>query len=256
MAIRSNSERLKRQRNVLLASLLTLAAVSWIVVIQQSSMNAGAGLTMGMTVAVFLIAWIAMMVAMMFPTAAPMILMFATVSAGKKQRSQPSVPTWIFVSGYLLVWVAFGALAYGVAIAAQALSMHSSWAMNNATRVSAGLLVLAGVYQLSPLKSLCLSKCRSPLSFIMTSWRDGRGGAFRMGLEHGMYCLGCCWLLFAILFPIGIMNIGAMVALTLLIFAEKSLPIGTLLGRVAGAALILYGILIVLVPQALPGMTM
>lgn len=256
MAIRSSSERLKRQRNVLLASLLTVTAVSWIVVIRQPGMNAGAGLTMGMTTAVFLSAWVAMMVAMMFPTAAPMILMFAMVSAGKKQRSQPSVPTSIFVSAYLLVWVAFGALAYGVAVGADALSTRWTWAMDNATRASAILVVAAGVYQLSPLKNLCLSKCRSPLSFIMTSWRDGRAGAFRMGLEHGMYCLGCCWLLFVILFPIGLMNIGAMVALTLLIFAEKSLPIGTIIGRVVGAALILYGALVFFVPQALPGMSM
>jgi len=155
----------------------------------------------------------------------------------------------------LLVWVAFGALAYGVAVGADALSTRWTWAMDNATRASAILVVAAGVYQLSPLKNLCLSKCRSPLSFIMTSWRDGRAGAFRMGLEHGMYCLGCCWLLFVILFPIGLMNIGAMVALTLLIFAEKSLPIGTIIGRVVGAALILYGALVFFVPQALPGMS-
>jgi predicted metal-binding membrane protein len=185
-----------------------------------------------------------------------MILMFATVSAGKRDRGQPFVPTWVFVGAYLLVWIAFGVLAYGVAVGVDALSKQSMWVMNNAPRVGGVLLLSAGLYQLSPLKNLCLAKCRSPLSFILTSWRDGRAGAVRMGLKHGVYCLGCCWLLFAILFPIGIMNIAAMVVLTLLIFAEKSLPLGPLIGRLAGAALIGYGAVVILVPQALPGMTM
>jgi predicted metal-binding membrane protein len=211
---------------------------------------------MGMTIPLFLVAWVAMMVAMMFPTAAPMIMMFATVSTGKKQRGQTFVPTWIFVASYLLVWIAFGALAYGVAVGVDVLSRQSMWLMSNAPRVGGILLLSAGLYQLSPLKNLCLAKCRSPLSFILTSWRDGPAGAVRMGLKHGAYCLGCCWLLFAILFPLGIMNIAAMVALTLLIFAEKSWPIGTLIGRLAGAALIGYGAVVFVVPHALPGMTM
>lgn len=256
MATGSSSERLKRQRNVILASLLTLAAISWVVVLRQPSMMAGTGLTMEMTVPLFLAAWVAMMVAMMFPTAAPMILMFAAVSAGKKQRSQPFVPTWVFVAAYLLVWIAFGALAYAIAVGAEALSIRAGWAMTNAARFAGVLLLSAGLYQLSPLKNLCLAKCRSPLSFLLTSWRDGHAGAFSMGLKHGMYCLGCCWLLFAILFPVGIMNIAAMVALTLLIFAEKSLSAGPLVGRLTGAALIAYGAVVIVLPQALPGMTM
>ena len=211
---------------------------------------------MGMAIPLFLAAWVAMMVAMMFPTAAPMIMMFATVSAGKRQRGQSFVPTWIFVGSYLLVWIAFGALAYGVAVGADALSRQSMWVMDNAPRLGGILFLAAGIYQLSPLKNVCLAKCRSPLSFILTAWRDGHAGAVRMGLTHGAYCLGCCWLLFVILFPLGIMNIAAMVALTLLIFAEKSLPVGQLAGRLASAALIGYGALVIFVPQALPGMTM
>lgn len=256
MVSRSSSDRLRRQRNVILASLLTLAAISWVVVMRQAGMTSGAGPTMGMAIPLFLAAWVAMMVAMMFPTAAPMIMMFATVSAGKRQRGQPFVPTWIFVGSYLLVWIAFGALAYGVAVGADALSRQSMLVMDNAARLGGILLLAAGVYQLSPLKNLCLTKCRSPLSFILTAWRDGRAGAVWMGLTHGAYCLGCCWLLFAILFPLGIMNISVMVALTLLIFAEKSMPIGTRIARLAGLALIGYGALVMLVPRALPGMTM
>ena len=256
MVNRSSADRLRRQRNVILASLLTLAAMSWVVVMRQAGMTGSASLTMGMTIPLFLVAWVAMMVAMMFPTAAPMIMMFATVSAGKKQRGQTFVPTWIFVVSYLLIWIAFGVLAYGVGVGVDALSRESMWVANNASRVGGILLLAAGLYQLSPLKNLCLAKCRSPLSFILTSWRDGHAGALWMGLKHGAYCFGCCWLLFAILFPLGIMNIAAMVALTLLIFAEKSLPIGTLIGRLAGTALIGYGVVVIFVPHALPGMTM
>jgi predicted metal-binding membrane protein len=253
---RSSSDRLKRQRRLILISLLTLAAVCWALVVRQAGIPGGAAATMGMTVPLFLAAWVAMMVAMMFPTAAPMIMMFATVSTGKRQRGQPFVPTWIFVGSYLLIWVAFGVLAYIVAVGADALSKQSMWLMENGPRLGGILLLLAGTYQLSPLKNVCLAKCRSPLSFILTSWRDGPSGAVRMGLKHGAYCLGCCWLLFAILFPLGIMNVAVMVALTLLIFAEKTVPIGPIIGRFAGVGLIGYGALVVFVPHVLPGMSM
>ena len=125
---------------------------------------------------------------------------------------------------------------------------------DNAARIGGVVLALAGLYQLSPLKRACLSKCQTPLGFILGSWRDGYAGSFRMGLEHGAYCLGCCWLLFVILFPLGVMNIGAMVAITLLIFAEKSLPRGAQIAHVAALALVAYGALVVSVPDALPTM--
>jgi predicted metal-binding membrane protein len=108
------------------------------------------------------------------------------------------------------------------------------------------ILILAGIYQLSPLKHVCLAKCRSPLQFVLSSWRDGYGGAFRMGLAHGVYCLGCCWLLFLILFPLGVMNIAVMAVLTALIFAEKSLPLGQRIGQVAAGVLIVYGVVLFL----------
>jgi predicted metal-binding membrane protein len=116
----------------------------------------------------------------------------------------------------------------------------------------ASRIFFAGLYQLSPLKRVCLSKCGTPLQFILGSWHDGYGGAFRMGLEHGAYCLGCCWLLFVILFPLGIMNIAVMALVTALIFAEKSLPIGRHISQLAGGALIIYGALVIFLPAALP----
>lgn len=126
--------------------------------------------------------------------------------------------------------------------------------MDNAARIGGGLLIAAGVYQLSPLKYVCLNKCRSPISFILHSWRDGYGGSFRMGLEHGVYCLGCCWLLFAILFPLGMMNIAVLALITLLIFAEKSTPFGRQIAALAAVALIVYGTVVIFVPDALPMM--
>jgi predicted metal-binding membrane protein len=249
----SNGARLRRQRNLVLALLLALACACWLVVLRQAGMTQGMGLTMGMTLPLFLLAWVAMMIAMMFPTAAPMIVMFGTVAAGKQQRAQPFVPTWVFVSAYLTVWIGFGAVAYLAAAALETLAMQSTWLMGNAARLGGAVLLVGGVYQLSPLKSLCLTKCRSPLSFVLTSWRDGYGGAFVMGLKHGAYCLGCCWLLFAILFPLGVMNVAAMVFLTLLIFAEKSLRWGPSIANIAGVALVAYGAAVLVTAHGLPG---
>jgi predicted metal-binding membrane protein len=253
MATTSGSP-LTRERYLILALLLVLAAAAWALLIGQAGMagEMGMGLTMGMAVPVFLGIWVAMMVAMMFPTAAPMILVFARVNATRRERGSAFVPTWIFVAAYLLIWIAFGAVAYVLATAAEGLAASSMWLMENGPRIGGVVLVLAGLYQLSPLKRVCLSKCRSPMQFIMTGWREGRGGAFRMGLEHGLYCLGCCWLLFVILFPLGMMNVAAMALITVLIFAEKSLPLGRQVGLAAAGLLIAYGLLVVLVPGALP----
>jgi predicted metal-binding membrane protein len=210
------------------------------------------GLTMGMSAALFILVWIVMMVAMMFPTAAPMILVFARVHAAKRQNEPAFVPTWVFVSAYLLIWTLFGVLTYAGAVWVEELAQQVPWLTANAARLGGGVLALAGLYQLSPLKRSCLSKCRTPLQFILGSWRDGYGGAFRMGLEHGLYCLGCCWLLFVILFPLGIMNVAVMALVTALIFAEKSFPIGQRIARLAALALLAYGVVVMAVPGALP----
>lgn len=245
---------LARERALILTMLLGLSAVAWgLMVWQTVTMRASAmGLTMGMGAVLFLAIWVTMMVAMMFPGAASMILMFATVSAGKRQRAQAFVPTWVFVSGYLLIWALFGVAAYLFATVADRLAGQSMWLMDNAPRLGGLLLVIAGLYQLSPLKNICLTQCRTPTQFILTSWRDGYSGALRMGLEHGLYCLGCCWLLFVILFPLGMMNVVVLGLLTALIFAEKCLPMGRLASRIAAGVLVAYGIVVIAVPAALP----
>jgi predicted metal-binding membrane protein len=254
--VSTNSPLLRWERYLILGTLLILAAIAWGVLVWQAhGMNyQGMGLTMGMSAALFIALWAVMMVAMMLPSAAPMILMFSTVYAGKRQKGQPFVPTWIFVSAYLLVWISCGVLAYPFALGADKLASQSMWVMENAARIGGIILVVAGLYQLSPWKRICLSKCRTPLQFILTSWRDGYGGAFRMGFEHGIYCLGCCWLLFVILFPLGIMNIAVMALVTVLIFAEKTFPIGPRISQLAALLLIAYGVLVIFMPNFLPTM--
>lgn len=252
----------RSERFIILGVLLVLATGAWALVIGQAQSMRGSsmagmggapvGLTMGMDALLFLAIWVAMMVAMMFPSAAPMVLMFSAVAAGKRQRGQAFVPVWIFVAGYLIVWTLAGAVAYLAATGLDVLASHVMPLMDNASRIGGGLLVAAGLYQLSPLKHICLAKCRTPMQFLMTSWRDGYGGALRMGVEHGIYCLGCCWLLFVILFPLGMMNIAALALLTVLIFAEKALPVGRLVSRVAGIGLVGYGVLVMVAPVFLP----
>lgn len=247
---------LRLEQYLILGGLLILSALSWALLIWQSHMmmmgNQATGLTMGMGVSLFIGIWIVMMIAMMFPASAPMILTFSKIYASKRQQDRPFVPTWVFVSAYLLIWSLCGVVAYPLAAGIEHLAGQSMWLMDNAARIGGAVLVLSGIYQLSPFKDVCLTKCRTPSQFILTSWRDGYGGAFRMGLEHGAYCFGCCWLLFAILFVLGIMNLAVMALVTALIFAEKALPGGWLVSKLAGGALIIYGVLVLFLPGALP----
>ncbi len=245
---------LQREHPLFLALLLILAAASWVILIWQSSMmnSMGMGLTMGMGATLFLAIWVIMMIAMMFPTVAPMILVFARVQRDQGSFGRAFGLTCVFVGAYLLIWTLFGELSYLGALAASGLAQQIPWIMMNAARIGGGILVLAGLYQLTPLKRVCLAKCRTPQDFILHSWREGYPGSFRMGLEHGIYCLGGNWLLFVLLFPLGMMNIAALVLLTALIFAEKRFPLGARIAQCASLALILYGALVIVVPAALP----
>ena len=253
---RAQTDPVSFQRNIILGLLLALATAAWAVLVWQgrsADMDMAMDTpTMGLRAPLFLAIWVIMMVAMMFPTAAPMILTFHKVQAGKRQRGEAFVSTWIFVAAYLLVWGLSGVVAYAGTLAAEAVAAHTALSPATAARVGGTVLIAAGLYQLTPFKDLCLSKCRTPITFIMTSWRDGAAGALRMGLLHGAYCLGCCWLLFVILFPLGIMNIAAMAVITLVIFAEKTLPWGRTAARTAAAALIVCGSIVLAAPQLLP----
>jgi predicted metal-binding membrane protein len=180
-----------------------------------------------------------------------MILGFHRVQAVKYKLDDALVSTWVFVGAYLLVWTFAGIAAYAGVLAAETAVARAALTPAAEAQVGGAIIMIAGIYQLTPLKELCLSQCRTPIRFIMTSWRDGTAGAFRMGLLHGFYCLGCCWLLFVILFPLG-MNVGAMAAVTLIILAEKMLPWPRLMPHAAAAALVLYGALVIASSQFHP----
>ena len=242
----------QREQVLVLAPGLPLVAASWAVLIWQAGMMAGMGLTMGLGIGVFLAVWVVMMVAMMFPATAPMNLAFARVQRERGSFGRVFVASWIFVGAYLLVWTLFGVFAYLGALAASELARTVPWLMRNAARIGGGLLVLAGLYQFMPIKRVCLAQCGRQEQFMRDEWRDGRAGALRLGLSHGLSCLGANWLLCVLLFAVGLMNIAAMVVLTVLICAEKFLPQAELIAWGAGLALILYGTLVIVVPAALP----
>lgn len=267
IAIQGMETGVKRAQWLLLVLLLAGAAVAWVVLAQRGdlpgaggsmdSMAMGGGatsdvLTMGMSMALFMGMWVLMMIAMMFPTAAPMVLAFARISQTRKERSQPYVPAWFFVASYLLVWSVLGVAWYWVSVGADIGGEHVIFLHDNATRIAGGVLIVAGLYQFSPWKNRCLTACRTPLHFIMNSWRDGWSGAFRMGASHGMYCFGCCVMLFVILIPLGMMNVAAMGLATLVIFAEKSLPRGEAIARLTGTGLIGLGLAVQFAPGVLP----
>jgi predicted metal-binding membrane protein len=249
---------LARQRGAILTSLIAITVLAWIWVARQADGGMpmrmyGLGLTMGMGAWAFMAMWIVMMVGMMLPASAPMILTFAAIQERRRLAQRPYVPVCVFTASYMTVWVAVGFGSLGFAAGMDALAARSDWLMSNWHRIAGGLLVAAGMYQLTPLKNTCLGKCRTPAGFLLEYWRDGWSGAFAMGLRHGLYCAGCCWLLFVILIPLGIMNLIAMGAVTALVFAEKTFPHGEWIGRVAGVALMAYGALVLVRPGSLPG---
>ena len=196
--------------------------------------------TAGTAVLMFFMWWI-MMVAMMLPSAAPMILLFAAVNRKQRNAGSPYTPTGIFAFGYLAVWGFFSLLATAVQWGLERTELLSSTMVGTSVVLGALLLISAGVWQLTPLKYACLKHCRSPLHFLSHHWRKGRLGAFRMGVEHGAFCLGCCWFLMALLFYGGVMNLYWIVGLALFVLLEKVLPGGHRLGGVAGVGLIAWG---------------
>jgi predicted metal-binding membrane protein len=182
-----------------------------------------------------------MMVAMMLPSAAPMLLLFAATQRGRATTGEPAT-VLAFAAGYLLVWGGFSVAAAALqALLQQAMLLSSNLAMTTGWLPPA-ILALAGIYQLTPLKHACLSRCRSPLGFLLSRWRDGIGGALAMGLRHGAFCLGCCWALMALLFVGGVMNLAWVAVLALFVLAEKALPRGPWLSRISGVALIAWAV--------------
>jgi predicted metal-binding membrane protein len=185
--------------------------------------------------------WAVMMTAMMIPTAAPMILLFAKVHRSRKEQQRPFVPTGIFLLGYLAVWSSFAAAASVVQWGLHSAALLSPMLVSTNPFLGGALLVAAGLYQWSPLKHACLSNCRSPLGFLMAEWREGAKGTFVMGLRHGAVCLGCCWVLMALLFVLGVMNLLWIAALASFVLIEKVAPAGAWVGRLTGFLLAGWG---------------
>jgi predicted metal-binding membrane protein len=239
-----------RTRIGLIALLLVLAVLAWwFTVDRMRGMDNGPGTDLG-TLGWFIGIWLVMMAAMMFPSVAPTVALYSSMT---KKRS-PVAPL-AFTSGYLLTWTAAGLLAFGLsAVGGRVVGDVLAW--DRAGRwVAGGILAVAAAYELTPFKEVCLRHCRSPLGFLLGSWRDGIPGALSMGAKHGAWCVGCCWALMASLFALGVMSIAWMAFVAALIAAEKALPWGRAVTYGTAAVLLTLGILLLAVPEAIPGLT-
>ena len=243
---------LLRQRVVIVAALAGIVALAWLYLFlaaaDMTAAMAGMNRTMAMPakgavdLLVLFAMWLVMMVGMMLPSVAPVILTFATVNRNRRARDEPYVPAALFTAGYLLAWVGFSLAATLAQWALERAALLSPMDMTMDSRLLGGLLFLAaGLYQFTPVKLACLSFCRSPLDFIVNHWQDGSGGAVRMGMTHGLYCLGCCWILMLLLFVGGVMNLLWVAALAGVVLIEK-VTAGPWIGRIGGALLAAYGV--------------
>lgn len=251
---------LRRDRVVVVAALLLVIALSWLWIVT----GAGTGMSaiemarmpsdMIMTPAIwtptyaalmFLMWWV-MMVAMMLPSAAPVLLIFARISRHGSVTKEPWTPTGCFAAGYFVVWAGFSAAATALQWALEGSGLLSAMMATTATWLGAVILIGAGLWQFAPLKQACLRYCRSPIGFLTGRWRGGNAGAFRMGLEHGTHCLGCCWFLMVLLFFGGVMNLWWIGGLAAYILIEKVLPMGQWLSYAVGIGLVLWGALLLL----------
>lgn len=188
-----------------------------------------------------LVMWSVMMIAMMLPSAMPMVLVFSAVNKKRHSFGNQLVPTWIFVFGYIIVWIIFSLIATLTQLVIHNFALVSPEIRIINPVLSGIILISAGVYQFTPVKEVCLKNCQSPLSFMMNYWRAGKVGAFIMGLHHGLYCVGCCWILMILLFVAGVMNLLWISLIAIFIFLEKVIQRNYLLSYIAGFLLIVWG---------------
>jgi len=237
-----------RTRLALVALLFAFAGIAWwITADRMRGMDEGPGTGLG-TLGWFVGVWIVMMAAMMFPSVSPTVALYS-------RMARSTTAPLVFVSGYLLAWAAAGVLAYAVSgLGRSLLGSELSWDRGGRW-LAGGILVVAAVYELTPLKDVCLGKCRSPLGFLFGAWRDGLSGALQMGVRHGGWCIGCCWALMAALFALGVMSLAWMAFVAALIAAEKTLPWGRAVTYGTAALLLFLGVLLMTAPEAIPGLT-
>lgn len=231
----------------IVAVLLVCAATAWLLTAQQAASMAGMGGMAMLGAGLFLVTWVVMMVAMMFPSIAPMVLAHAGIV---RSRGEGPTPTVAFVIGFLAVWSAVGLVPLGVfqLLGSSLAGPISSWL----PRLGGAVVVGAGIYQFTPLKSVCLSTCRSPLAFILThDFGGGSPSAARAGVSHGLYCLGCCWAIMAVLAVVGLMNVVWMAVFAVVFFLEKNWRHGVMLSRVSGVACVVLGLAVIVQPDVL-----
>jgi predicted metal-binding membrane protein len=237
-----------RRGPLLTVGLIGAAAAAWVGFDQWMGGMSGVGADLG--AATFAGSWALMMAAMMLPSMTPVVALYDRMRAG---HALDATATAAFVAGYLLMWTLVGVAAYGLVRAGDAL-FGDTLAWDDAGRPLAGVVILvAATYQLSPLKDRCLKHCRTPLGFLLSHWRDGRGGAVRMGMTHGLWCVGCCWGLMATLFAVGLMSIGWMAAVAGLIALERLAPARWRADRIVAGTLLVLGLALLIVPSAVPG---
>lgn len=255
---------LLHDRILVIAGMLAVVVLSWAYLLAGAgTMQEMDGMLMPMSsgpwtfdhALVMLLMWAVMMAAMMLPSAAPMILFYATIARGRGASSTPAASSGMFAAGYVTIWSAFSLAAVALQYGLERLALLSPMMETTSKTMAGGILIAAGIYQWSPLKKTCLQGCRSPLEFMLTQWRPGARGAFVMGLRHGMVCVGCCWMLMLLLFVGGIMNLGWIAGLAVLVLVEKLAPAGHWIGRGAGILLLGWGIAALLhAPSMGPGM--
>lgn len=237
----------RRDRWAIVGGLAAITLLSWAYLAYLAQEMAMAGMPQMMSwgpteLLLTLLMWSVMMVGMMTPSATPLVLSFTAVNQRRQREGRTLVPVGLFVAGYLLAWVAFSAVATLAQWALHGAMLLSPTMVSTSPIVGGGLLLLAGVFQWTSLKQTCLHHCRTPLGFFFSNWRDGRRGALVMGLQHGRYCLGCCWLLMALLFVAGVMNLFWVAIIAIFVLAEKVMPGGERLSRPAGGLLAIWGL--------------
>jgi predicted metal-binding membrane protein len=241
----------------LAGALLTLAGVAWVTTdLRMAGMDAGPGTNPG-AFGFYISTWVVMMSAMMLPSITPMVLAYRALEHERRgdRRSTNTVDTGLFVAGYLGVWAGAGVVGYALLEAGRSLE-GGLFAWGHAGRwAAAGALVAAALYQLTPSKSACLSRCRSRRAFLLKGWREGRDGALRLGMEHGAWCLGCCWALMAALFALGAMSVGWMALIAALIAAERLLPWRALMTAGVASLLAALAIGVAAAPAQVPMLT-
>ena len=258
-----------RERALALGGILVLCALAWTyLVVQTSGMASMASMTSMSEVGgmdapwaftewgYLCVMWSVMMVAMMLPSLAPTILLVARLDEVRRSKQEPAPGatrrrvTPAFVAGYLVAWAAYSIVAATVQWGLHGTLVVSDAMVSVSPILSGALLVAAGAFQFTPLKDLCITHCRSPLSFLTGHWREGIGGALRMGFHHGSYCVGCCWALMGLLFVLGVMNLIWITGLAVLVLLEKTLPAGRWVTWSAGAALLGWGFFVLLEPAS------